>query len=392
MSAGLALVRRHPLVNEQAATAAAGSRLSPRESAEVACRVAGSAGNVAEAGALCECYTRRHRVGIHGDLLARPLVRTYTADDLLDIARALAPSNAAPNHPNIQELPGLALAVLNPVSSVRDKAGCVCLGALVDSQQDWWRVGLDSPDGSYAICRSDDDRVELVTDDFGSRPLWYVQTADVFLASTSQRAIVRLLGDFRLNSRAVSWMLSAGFLGPEDSWDSRLRRVPRGTRLTLDRHVWTITSSRAAPLDDHDRLPISPAEQATMLDLAVTQTCEALDLEIADWRLPLSGGKDSRCLLIYLQRAGHRPKCITWGMEQSRLAPDSDAHVAASVAAAMGVAHEYFVVDRTTEAQIDALGRYVATSEVSSTTSLLTWTASRCGAGSTVGRGWRHPR
>jgi hypothetical protein len=290
-------------------------------------------------------------------------VRTYTADDLLDIARALAPSNAAPNRPRLQELPGLALAVLNPVSSVRDKECCVCLGALVDSQQDWWKVGLDSPDGSYAICRSDDDRVELVTDDFGSRPLWYVQTTAVFLASTSQRAIVRLLGDFRLNDRAVSWMLSAGFLGPEDSWDSRLRRVPRGTRLTLDRHAWTLAASRAAPLDDHDTLPISPADQVTMLGQAVTQTCEALDLEMADWRLPLSGGKDSRCLLIYLQRAGHRPKCITWGMEQSRLGLDSDAHVAASVAAAMGVEHQYFVVDRTAEAQIDALGRYVAASE-----------------------------
>jgi hypothetical protein len=84
---------------------------------------------------------------------------------------------------------------------------------------------------------------------------------------------------------------------------------------------------------------------------------------MADWRLSLSGGKDSRCLLIYLQRAGFAPRCITWGMEQSRLGQGSDAHVAALVARAMGVEQEYFAVDRTAEPQVDALGRYVAASE-----------------------------
>jgi hypothetical protein len=288
---------------------------------------------------------------------------TYTADDLLELAQALAPSNISPHRAVLHELPGLALAVLNPVSSVREKEGCICLGVLVDSKQDWWKAGLDSPDGSYAICRSNNDCVELITDDFGSRPLWYVQTADVFLASTSQRAIVRLLGDFELNDRAVTWMLSAGFLGPEDSWDRRLRRVPQGTRLTLERYAWTLTASRAARSDELDAVPISEAEQVMMLGQAVAQTCEALDLRMDDWRLPLSGGKDSRCLLIYLQRAGHRPKCITWGMERSRLSANSDAQIAALVARAMGVEQEYFVVDRTMEPAIDTLGRYIAASE-----------------------------
>jgi hypothetical protein len=289
--------------------------------------------------------------------------RTHTADDLLELARSLAPTNISPNRPILRESPGLALAVLNPVSSARVREGCACVGTLVDSREDWWKVGHDSPDGSYAICRSDGDRVEVVTDDLGSRPLWYVQTADVFLASTSQRAIVRLLGDFRLNPRAVSWMLSAGCLGPEDSWDSRLQRVPRGTRLTLDRHAWTLTASRGTPPDDLAAVPVSEAEQVTLMGKALAQTCEALDLSVPDWRLPLSGGKDSRCLLIYLQRAGFKSRCITWGMEQSRLGQNSDAQVAALVAQAMGVEQEYFVVDRTAEPQVDALGRYVAASE-----------------------------
>lgn len=133
-----------------------------------------------------------------------------TTDALLEAAHALAPSNISPSRPIVQEFPGLALATLNPVSSVRTKEGCVCVGALIGASEDWWKAGRDAPDGSFAICRSTNDCLELVADDFGSRPLWCAQTADVFLASTSQRAIVRLLGDFSLNARAVSWMLSAG--------------------------------------------------------------------------------------------------------------------------------------------------------------------------------------
>ena len=183
-----------------------------------------------------------------------PSARPYATDDLLKVAYSVAPSNISPNRPIIQQLPGLALAVLNPVSSVRAKEGCVCLGMLLDSKEDWWRAGQDSPDGSYVICRSDDSSVEVIADDFGSRPIWYVHDPDVFLASTSQRAIIRLLGDFRLNPRAVSWMLSSGFLGPEDSWDSRLRLVPPATRLTLDRHAWVLTALPPARTTDLDTI------------------------------------------------------------------------------------------------------------------------------------------
>jgi hypothetical protein len=289
--------------------------------------------------------------------------RRYTADDLREVAYSIAPSNISPNTPVFHEHPGLALAILNPVTSVVKKGGCACLGMLLDSHEDWWKPALTSPDGSYAICRSNDGCVELVTDDFGSRPLWYVQTPDVFLASTSQRAIVRLLGDFSLNPRAVSWMLSSGCLGPEDSWDNRLRRVPPGTRLSLDRHTWDLTASRMAQVDESDAVPITETDQVRKMSEALSQTFEALDLSVPDWRLPLSGGKDSRCLLVYLRRAGHWPKCITWGMEQARLKEKSDAYIAARVAEAVGVEHEYFAVDRPREPRTHALGRYVATCE-----------------------------
>jgi hypothetical protein len=292
-----------------------------------------------------------------------PSTRTHGSDDLWELAGSLAPSNISPARPLLHELPGLTLVVWNPVSAVMRHEGSVSLGTLLDSRESWWKVGSDPPDGSYAICRSGRDSVEVLADEFASRPLWYVQTPDLFLASTSQRAIVRLLGDFTLNARAVSWMLSAGNLGPEDSWDSRLRRVPRGTLLRLDRRPWKLSFSPFVHEDEPDESPIAQADRLETMGAAIAHACEALDVNMDDWRLPLSGGKDSRCLLAYLRRAGHSPRCITWGSDPTRLGKGSDAEIAARVAKAMGVDQQYFRVDRATEPRIDVLRRYVAVGE-----------------------------
>ncbi|HJW75750.1 MAG TPA: hypothetical protein VJ787_08805, partial [Thermoleophilia bacterium] len=74
-------------------------------------------------------------------------------------------------------------------------------------------TGSGAPDGSFVIVRDGRRFLELVSDIVGSRTLWYVLTDQAFLASTSQRALVALLGDFALSRVAVAWMLSSGSLG-----------------------------------------------------------------------------------------------------------------------------------------------------------------------------------
>ena len=286
----------------------------------------------------------------------------YGLDEFRLLAEGLSPDNITANRPLLRTAPGLNLAILNPVPGIRERGTSVCLGSLLDSKETWWRPGTLSPDGSYAICRSSSDCVEVLADDFSSRPVWYAHTPDAFVASTSQRAIVRLLGDFKLNRRAVSWMLSAGCLGPEDSWDERLQRVGRGMLLRLDRHSWKLSASPGAPESEQSG-PIAESDQARMLGDALAQACEALDLDMSKWLLPLSGGKDSRSLLLYLSRAGHLPHCITWGLDPSRLDPGSDASIAPAVAEALGATHEYLRIDRCDEPLDAALGRYAAVGE-----------------------------
>ena len=132
--------------------------------------------------------------------------------------------------------------MVNPVPGVRIAPGGVCLGALFEDA-DWATVGAEAPDGTYAILRHDDGAVELLSDTFGSRTVWYVHTEALFLASTSQRALVALLGSFVPRAETATWLLAAGNLGPDCGWDERLRRLPIATRLRLDRRTWTLSTT-----------------------------------------------------------------------------------------------------------------------------------------------------
>ena len=217
------------------------------------------------------------------------------------------------------------------------------------------------PDGAYALCRVAHRRIELVTDLYASRTLWYVLTDSAFLASSSQRALVALLGRFELNDEAVSWMVSSGYLPPGAGWDARLRRVPLACRLTLDRRHWTLDEVRHA-------IPVAPAggteaEHVDRLRDAMLDACARLDLPWATWRLALSGGMDSRAILAGLVGAGARPACVTWGSRAAPRDPKSDAAVAELVAERFGVSRAYYSTDFTGEPLDRVLGRFLAVSE-----------------------------
>jgi hypothetical protein len=251
-------------------------------------------------------------------------------------------------------------AAVNPGPETLFRDGSVAVGHLYDPER-WWEQGSVVPDGAYALCRVDDRSIELVTDLYASRTLWYVLTDDRFLASSSQRALVALLGDFHPNPEAVSWMLSAGYLPPGASWDARLRRVPPACRLSLDRRRWSLGQASHA-------IPVSPVdgterEHIDRLQRAVLDACARLDLPWGTWRLAISGGMNSRSILVGLARAGRRPTCITWGCRAARRDPRNDAAIGSRLAGSFGLPHAFLATDFTGEPLDRVLGRFVAVSE-----------------------------
>ena len=284
----------------------------------------------------------------------------WSGADLRRCAMHLHPDDITPNAPDVHEEAGLARAVVNPIPGIRVSPRGVCLGALFEDA-DWATVGAGAPDGTYAILRHDDGAVELLSDTFGSRTVWYVHTDELFLASTSQRALVALLGSFKPRAETATWLLAAGNLGPDCGWDERLRRLPIATRLRLDRRAWTLSTATEELRYEARTLPED--EHLSRLRAAIFGVCAKLDVESARTALTLSGGCDSRSLLVGLADAGKPVTCVTWGLAQSLADPRNDASIARRLAERYGMPHKYFHLDFTEEPVHDVFSRFLRAGE-----------------------------
>lgn len=279
---------------------------------------------------------------------------------LAGLARRLSPDNIRPNPPLVLEQPGLARLVVNPVESVRVDDHGVLLGVLFEDA-DWSALGSPVPDGTFAIVRHDERRVELLTDVFASRTIWYLHTDDLFLAATSQRALVGLLGEYEPCPETVTWMAASGTLGPDHGWDRRLQRMAGATYLHLDRRTWALTSTHT----DLRYLPrpLSEQEHLARLRDSIFAACAGLRLDGAKTALTLSGGHDSRSLLVSLARTGRPVTCLTWGLQSSLTDSRNDAFIARQLAARFDMRHEYLLLDPGDRAVRDGFSRFLRAGE-----------------------------
>jgi len=278
----------------------------------------------------------------------RPAAVEATEADILGLIERITPDNAPRPRPRIVRQDGVVAAVFaGGARSAALDGGSVRLGVLASPSSDWSRPLAPVPDGSFALCRVSADLVELVADAGATRTLWYVLTDDALVASTSQRAIAALLGDFEPNRDAAAWMLSSGTLGPGHGWDRRVRPVPPAGRVVLDRRTWRLHVRSSAPETDAERPADDEAALGRALTDAVDRAAAAPPLDYARWIVPLSGGVDSRGVLLALLRANRadRPRAVTWGRPAALGQRDGDAVVARAVADRVGVEHAFFPVE-----------------------------------------------
>src|SRR5687768_9938996 len=230
---------------------------------------------------------------------------------------------------------------LNPNAAVRVQGASIAIGTLLEPPDDWHVPGAALPDGSFALLRADEEHVELVADSVASRTLWYTFTEQELIVSSSQRAIVTLLGSFEPNRDALPWMLSSGTLGPTAAWDRRVHRLQPGERLLLNRASWRMTST-VEPSQFAADEAVSRAAHLERLRAAVADACRRWSFDARKWVLTLSGGWDSRSLLCLLHERGI--ETVTWGRPDSTEEDGSDAQVARRVATALAVPHRFFAI------------------------------------------------
>ena len=276
------------------------------------------------------------------------------------LGKKLTPDNISTPPPHLVCRDGVHIAIFNRKSVLPITNDSVCMGQMIGPNNNWWKPLAPVPDGCYAIFRTDDSFVEIVSDATASRTIWYAQTEKMFITSTSQRAIVFFLREFKPNMEASAWMLSSGSLGPGLSWDRRIRPLPPDSRLLLNRKSWnTEIKSQKVRFEQAD---LSETEHRASLVETIGDTFDNLNLDTGDWVLPISGGYDSRAILLFL-KGQRQPATVTWGLREALRDNGSDAYVAKKVAEYFACKHIYYPTDLADEPIDKILNRFLVAGE-----------------------------
>ncbi len=287
------------------------------------------------------------------------VIDSYTAVDLKTIVDQILPSNA-PRETDIVRDDGVLTCRINFPDSSPTVGTTTCLGQMIPPTDNWHESGAPRPDGSYGIVRANTDAIELVADETASRTIYYRLFEDLLVASTSQRAIAHFADEFVLNEAAVAWMISSGNLGPSQVWDTRINHVPPGSVVRLDRSKWEVAETTREVVFDPIDEPVSVHRK--QLIESIDSTFAALDVDTDRWELPLSGGLDSREILIRLQDRDNL-QTLTWGTEAALDDPESDAVRARELAQACDVPHRYYTLPDTPKDVEEVFDRFVTAGE-----------------------------
>lgn len=295
---------------------------------------------------------------------SRAKLKASAGNQLSDICRSISPDNLTISEPKIFVGDNVAYGIMNPNTTITQNGSSLMLGQILDKEADWHIPLHDFPDGSYAIFRDGLQYLEVVADPVASRTIWYYMDEGMFVASTSQRAIIMFLGSFEFNEETIPWMLSSGNLGPFLSWDKRIKKVLADSSVILDKITWTL-SYRSNPVEFIQK-QLSEEQHEIQLREALETTFKSLSLDYSKWVIPLSGGYDSRgivCSLLKAGQDGEKLKTITWGLESALQKKDNDAYVAKKLAHELNIDNKYYTNDPSPEPTDKIINRFLMLGE-----------------------------
>lgn len=254
--------------------------------------------------------------------------------------------------------------ISNYNSLIKEEGISVCMGELNSNQTNSWNKISCKVDGSYALFRNDKNCVQIVSDVVASRTIWYYFDENLFIASTSQRAIVSLTGKFELDKRVIPWMLSSGTLGPSYSWSKHINRLMPDSSLLLNKSSWSINIESIQPkfIEEKKKSKL----HFTQLNDILNNVFNSFSLDLSKWALPLSGGFDSRAIACFLKKgkiSSDKITAITWGLKDSINQKDTDAFVAKKIAAELHLNHTYYETDLASNSIEVVFDRYIKSSE-----------------------------
>jgi hypothetical protein len=149
-------------------------------------------------------------------------------------------------------------------------------------------------------------------------------------------------------------------LGPGLSWDRRIRALPPASCLTFDAGAWA--AKLATTPVEYRPSALEPERQRDELRDAISESFRRLEIDTEHNALALSGGYDSRMILLMLK---DRPPLhtVTWGQRSALADRRNDARIAELLARRMQTDHRYFPVEVPTHGVEEVLDRFVRLGE-----------------------------
>ncbi|MAU72702.1 MAG: hypothetical protein CML04_11470 [Pseudozobellia sp.] len=301
--------------------------------------------------------------------MAKALLACYknTVPEQLDsiaheICERIKPDNCFATAPRVVIENKVLSVVYNPSASLTTQGCNICLGVCDDESQ-IFEVGAELPNGSYALFKVGESKLEIASDFASSRTLWYYNDDEVFIASTSQRMIISLLGNFQINKKACAWFLSSGTLGPRLSWDKRIKMVEPRTRLLFDRTAWKLVVNKDISYDFENSVEFKSEDSfhRENFENIVESSIKSLKLNPSQWTLALSGGMDSRGLLYHLR--DKKLNTVTWGHSKALKTSLTDAQIAKMLAKYCEIDNEYAQMDFKNGSFSSTIDRFISAGE-----------------------------
>ncbi len=191
-----------------------------------------------------------------------------------------------------------------------------------------------SPLGDSFVSWRWDGRTLVVRNDaFGMIPLFIYRRGGTLAISTSIQKLLHEGGTVHVDGAALAVFLRIGFFIADDTAFREIRALPPGATLVWNDGACTISGGPYL-------VETSGMTRTAAIDRAIELTAAAVDRRAPSgpFVLPLSGGRDSRHILLALLARGHRPE---FTVTVPRFPPSAaeDERIAPLVADAVRVRH-----------------------------------------------------
>lgn len=200
----------------------------------------------------------------------------------------------------------------------------------------WYKKGRESLcglNGRYSLITWDkkEDQLNVATDAFGNRHIYYLHANDHFSVSTNL-SVLTCSPYFRqrLDLQGVVESLCLGYQLQDRTLFSGIKLVPPSSLLVSKNGNFQIIEKKRFT-GSFLRPELSWKDATEQLHSLLRDSFEKRLHDNAEYIIPLSGGLDSRCVLGMSHELGLKYKCYTYGVKGCK-----DLQIAPRVASALG--------------------------------------------------------